>query len=57
MSNPGPLQEDVPLHRLITSLVRPMQWLTGSKNLRTDNFLHLWIYLAVGRPPDTLDDK
>ncbi|KAK9893858.1 Emopamil-binding protein [Cystobasidium minutum MCA 4210] len=23
------------------------EWLTGSRNLRTDNFLHLWIYLAL----------
>ena len=26
---------------------RLVQWLTGSRNLRTDNFLHLWVYLAV----------
>ena len=22
------------------------EWLTGSKNLRTDNFLYLWVYLV-----------
>jgi hypothetical protein len=23
------------------------EWLTGSKNLRTDNFLYFWVYLMV----------
>lgn len=26
------------------------EWLTGSHGLRTDNFLHKWIYLAVSWP-------
>lgn len=23
------------------------EWLTGNKNLRTDNFLYFWVYLMV----------
>ena len=33
--------------RSYTDLPQSVQWLTGSPNLSTGNFLHLWIYLFV----------